>query len=80
MSDYEFDSNDGMVVEEENDVDNSHDDEIRQDGGASGSSGTSTKKESRQVYLPGHQMQEDESLIFDPSAYHMLHDVDSGIL
>ncbi|XP_050530467.1 glutamate-rich WD repeat-containing protein 1 [Daktulosphaira vitifoliae] len=38
-----------------------------------------TEKGPRQVYLPGHQMNEEESLVFDPSAYHMLHDVDSGL-
>lgn len=80
MSDSEYDGEDGMVVEEENDVDDSHDDEIHKNNGVGESSGSSTKKEPRQVYLPGHQMQEDESLIFDPSAYHMLHDVDSGML
>jgi len=65
MSDSEHESEDEMVVEDENDE-------------AGESSGAAIKKEPRQVYLPGHQMQEDESLVFDPSAYHMLHDIDSG--
>lgn len=76
MSDLEYESDEGMAVEEENDDpydnDNHQDNEI-------GESSSTTKKEPRQVYLPGHQIQEDESLIFDPSAYHMLHDVDSGL-
>jgi len=59
------DSDDEMIVEDENDE-------------AGESSSTTNKREPRQVYLPGHQMQEDESLVFDPSAYHMLHDIDSG--
>jgi len=65
MSESEHESEGEMVVEDEND-----------EGGES--SGIVNKKEPRQVYLPGHQMQEDESLVFDPSAYHMLHDIDSG--
>lgn len=65
MSDSEHESEDEMVVEDENDE-------------AGESSGTAATREPRQVYLPGHQMQEDESLVFDPSAYHMLHDIDSG--
>jgi len=65
MSDSEHESEEEMVVEDEND-------EVGE------SSAIANKKEPRQVYLPGHQMQEDESLVFDPSAYHMLHDIDSG--
>jgi len=70
-------SEDEMIVESEmhdDDEDDSHDDD---DGGESS---TVTKKEPRQVYLPGHQMEEDESLVFDPSAYHMMHDIDAGTL
>ncbi|KAE9545238.1 hypothetical protein AGLY_000781 [Aphis glycines] len=66
MSDSEHESEEEMVVEDENDE-------------TGESSGIANKKEPRQVYLPGHQMQEDESLVFDPSAYHMLHDIDSGL-
>lgn len=76
MSDSEYESDEGMAVEEENHV--SHDSDDHQVDKIGESSGT-TKKEPRQVYLPGHQIQEDESLIFDPSAYHMLHDIDSGM-
>jgi len=65
MSDSEHESEDEMIVEDENDE-------------TGESSGAANKREPRQVYLPGHQMQEDESLVFDPSAYHMLHDIDSG--
>jgi len=64
MSDSESED-ENMVVEDQNDE-------------AGECSGAAMKKEPRQVYLPGHQMQEDESLVFDPSAYHMLHDIDSG--
>lgn len=69
-------SEDEMVVESEmhdDEEDDSHDDDD------DGKSSTVTKKESRQVYLPGHQMEEDEALVFDPSAYHMMHDIDSGL-
>lgn len=76
MSESEYESDDGMAVEEENH--DSQDDDDHQDN-ETGESSSTTKKEPRQVYLPGHQIQEDESLIFDPSAYHMLHDVDSGM-
>lgn len=76
MSDSEYESDDGMAVEEENH--DSHDDDDYQVNEI-GESSSTTKKEPRQVYLPGHQIQEDESLIFDPSAYHMLHDIDSGM-
>lgn len=77
------DSDSEMIVEGENDEDyledeESHDDEDGHDDEA-GEPSSATKKEPRQVYLPGHQMQEDESLVFDPSAYHMLHDIDSGM-
>lgn len=70
MTDSEHESEDEMIVEDEDE--GSHDDEA-------GESSNPTKKEPRQVYLPGHQMQEDESLVFDPSAYHMLHDIDAGM-
>lgn len=65
------DSEEEMVLDGENEED-IHDNEV-------GESSNAEKKEPRQVYLPGHQMQEDESLVFDPSAYHMLHDIDSGV-
>lgn len=87
------DSDNEMVVESENhedeDEDDSHDDEVDsngdeddkgQDGKEPGTSTSAAKKEPKQVYLPGHQMEEDESLVFDPSAYHMMHDIDSGSL
>lgn len=86
------DSENEMVVESENheDEDDSHDDDEvdsndneddkGQDDKEAGTSTSATKKEPRQVYLPGHQMEEDESLVFDPSAYHMMHDIDSGLL
>lgn len=75
MSDSEYESvDDEMVVEDEDD---SHDDDDRHDN-KNGETSSVVKKEPRQVYLPGHQMQEDESLVFDPSAYHMLHDIDAG--
>lgn len=83
MSDSEYETDDGMAVEEENDEGDSHDndDEDSHDNDdETGESSSAVKKGPRQVYLPGHQMQEDESLVFDPSAYHMLHDIDSGIL
>lgn len=70
MPDSEHESEEEMIVEDEDE--GSHDDEV-------GESSNTTKKEPRQVYLPGHQMQEDESLVFDPSAYHMLHDIDTGM-
>lgn len=73
MSDSEHESDDEMIVDRENNESDHDDDE------AGGESSGTTKKEPRQVYLPGHQMQEDESLVFDPSAYHMMHDIDSGI-
>lgn len=85
MSDSEHDGEDGMVVdgiEEDNHSydgeDQSNDDEDSHNDEAGESSGV-TNKVPRQVYLPGHQMKEDESLVFDPSAYHMLHDIDSGM-
>lgn len=77
MSDSEYDTDDGMAVEEENEDDSR---DSSHPGNEAGESSGASKKEPRQVYLPGHQMQEDESLIFDPSAYHMLHDVDSGMV
>lgn len=87
------DSEDEMIVDnhedDSNDVDdNCNDDEDdgscdenhdRDDDKVGGESSDVPKKEPRQVYLPGHQMEEDESLVFDPSAYHMMHDIDSGI-
>lgn len=74
MSDSEYENVDEMVVDDEYDL---HDDDDGQDDKDEESSSVA-KKEPRQVYLPGHQMQEDESLVFDPSAYHMLHDIDAG--
>lgn len=71
MPDSEYESDDEMVVEDENN-------ESDRDDEAGGESSGTAKKEPRQVYLPGHQLQEDESLVFDPSAYHMMHDIDSG--
>jgi len=73
------DSEDEMIVESENGGDDSFDDEDGS-GDDNGESTSDAKKESRRVYLPGHQMEENESLIFDPSAYHMLHDIHSGKL
>lgn len=64
MSDSERESLNEMVVDSEDDE--------------NVESSSIANKEPRQVYLPGHQMQEDESLVFDPSAYHMLHDIDAG--
>jgi hypothetical protein len=77
MSDSEHESFDEMIVDGENDENDQDDQELDDEGGESSNF---TKKEPRQVYLPGNQMKEDESLVFDPSAYHMLHDIDSGIL
>lgn len=74
-SEYETESDDGMAVEEENDDGDSHD-----NNDETGESSNAVTKGPRQVYLPGHQMHEDESLVFDPSAYHMLHDIDSGMI
>jgi len=79
MSNSDYESDDGMAVEEENNEEDSCDDENHHTDDDCKSS-NAANKERRQVYLPGHQMQEDESLIFDPSAYHMLHDIDSGEL
>lgn len=70
MSDSEHENEGDMIVDGE--------DEDRDDDESGGESSGNAIKEPRQVYLPGHQMQEDESLVFDPSAYHMLHDIDSG--
>jgi len=78
MSNSDYESDDGMAVEEENNEEDSCDDEDHHTDDDCKSS-NAAYKERRQVYLPGHQMQEDESLIFDPSAYHMLHDIDSGL-
>lgn len=74
-----------MVAENDENMDESHDDDEvdsnnDEDDKEAGTSSRPTKKEPRQVYLPGHQMEEDESLVFDPSAYHMMHDIDSGML
>lgn len=77
MSDSEHESLDEMIVDSENDEEDQDNQEEHDEVGESSSS---TKKEPRQVYLPGNQMKEDESLVFDPSAYHMLHDIDSGKL
>lgn len=77
-------SEDEMVVDGESEEEDSQNDEESEDChdeenvGDASTSQSDTKKEPRQVYLPGHQMQEGESLVFDPSAYHMLHDVDAG--
>ncbi|XP_025416385.1 glutamate-rich WD repeat-containing protein 1 [Sipha flava] len=76
MSDSEHESFDEMIVDGENDENDQDDQELDDEGGESSNF---TKKEPRQVYLPGNQMKEDESLVFDPSAYHMLHDIDSGL-
>lgn len=77
MSDSERENEDDMIVDEEDD--DSHDDDESRHDDEAGETSSTAKKEPRQVYLPGHQMQEDESLVFDPSAYHMLHDIDAGM-
>lgn len=33
----------------------------------------------RKVYLPGQAMDEDEKLVYDPSAYVMLHNASTGL-
>lgn len=80
MSDSEHESLDEMIVDNEEDQDDRDDHDEEEHDDEAGESSSNTKKEPRQVYLPGNHMKEDESLVFDPSAYHMLHDIDSGIL
>lgn len=33
----------------------------------------------RKVYLPGQRLDEDEKLVYDPSAYVMLHNASTGL-
>lgn len=72
------DSESGMIVDGVKEDNDSYDEEDRSHDDEAGESSGVTNEVPRQVYLPGHQIKEDESLVFDPSAYHMLHDIDSG--